>query len=158
MYDFDERKKKLDVQAILRRIVDKSSPNLPPFTGENRGKTRCNRSLPVLLLPLQNHNLMIGEARYAITKDISSDGLGLSLMLPKPMSAETVIVGFWNDSNTIFFLGEVRQNMPIGGGFFQMGVQVMEKADPADFPFLARMGPLMNTLDPSQESAVVAST
>ena len=68
------------------------------------------------------------EATIALTKDISSDSVGI--VLPQPLVGEEVVVGFWLGAETMdepwYFLGHAQAQREIGGGFWTVGVQFTE--------------------------------
>ncbi|HJT30976.1 MAG TPA: hypothetical protein VJ783_02835, partial [Pirellulales bacterium] len=120
MFWFANRNKPLAVHKIIRRLINNSSPNTIPLDGDARWETRCNRTIPVLLAPYDHDELSVSEAAYALTKNLSSQGL--ALVLHQPFRAEQVVVGFWSGDDAHFVLGHVRQNVPLGGGFWQLGL------------------------------------
>ena len=145
MFDFKKRQKLLELQRVLRRIGDLTIPGLPPFDGESRTDSRQNRSIPALLVPWESGVPVLADAVYAMTKDLSDRGI--SIILPQPFRAAQVVIGFWPVTNSpspldrepCFFVGEVRQNVEIGGGFWQFGVCVTRILDERDQ--IARLAP-----------------
>ena len=146
MFSFDTRKRLGEVRGFLRHLVDLSSPNLPPLEGDSRSQPRSNRALPVLLAPWEHAQPVVDESTYALTKDISDRGL--SLVLGQPFKSLEVVVGLWLDSPR-FVLGDVRQNVPIGGGFWQIGVELTELLEAVDHPQIQTLVPLATRLVPS---------
>jgi hypothetical protein len=91
----------------------------------------------------------VDESTYAFTKDVSDRGL--SLVLPQPFKSVEVVVGLWLDSPR-FVLGEVRQNVPLGGGFWQIGVQLNEVLCAVDHPPLEALLPMATRLVPTAKA------
>lgn len=146
MWAFSKRNRQREVQKLLFRVINRSTPNLPHGLGEIRGESRNQRTIPVLLL------LETGEGTetvYAITKDLSSTGL--SIILSRPVSKTRITIGFWIEDEPRFLLGEVRGNVPLGGGFWQLGIQAMEVLSLADYPLLVELVPLVEQLAPQRQ-------
>jgi len=139
----------------LRHLVDLSSPNLPPLEGDARAQARSNRALPALLTPWEHAQPVVDESTYALTKDVSDRGL--SLVLGQPFKSFEVAVGLWVDSPR-FVLGEVRQNVPLGGGFWQIGVELTGLLDCAQYPQIQSLMPLASRLVPGARGAKVVAT
>lgn len=145
MFSFSKRKSQIEARDFIRRLVDQTSPSVPPLEGEFRSENRANRTIPTLLTPWEDAQPVVDESTYALTKDFSDRGI--SLVLHQPLKAEQVVVGFWLES-PCFILGNVRQNVPLGGGFWQLGVELGALLDPARFPQIQPLLPLTTRLLP----------
>ena len=150
MFWLASRHKPFAVHKVIRRLINNSSPNTIPLDGDARWEIRCNRTIPVLLAPYDHDELSVSEAAYALTKNLSSQGL--ALVLPQPFRAEQVVVGFWSGDDAQFVLGHVRQNVPLGGGFWQLGLEAMELLCAHDSPEFKRLIPLAARLDPGADA------
>jgi hypothetical protein len=129
MFFRNQKTGQIEAQAYLRRICDLTSPNLPRFD-DNRGDTRQNRTLPVLLAPWRRKGVEARAAMTALTRDISDRGL--SVTLPMPVNVQDVAIGLWLKSRECepwFFLGAVRHNVAIGGGFWALGIEIVRRLD-----------------------------
>jgi len=155
MFSFDTRKRLGEVRGFLRQLVDLNSPNLPPLEGNSRLQTRSNRALPALLAPWEHAQPVVDESTYAFTKDVSDRGL--SLVLGQPFKSFEVVVGLWLDSPR-FVLGEVRQNVPLGGGFWQIGVELTDLLDSVQHPQIQSLMALASRLVPSAKAAKAVAT
>jgi hypothetical protein len=153
MFSFGTRRKEGEVRRLLRQLVDLTSPNMPPLEGEFRSEGRSNRALPVLLAPWEQDKPVVEESTYAITKDFSERGL--SLILPQPFRADEFVVGVWLESPR-FVLGKIRQNTPLGGGFWQLGVELTDLLDSAEAPQIASLVPLASYLVPRDNAAATS--
>jgi hypothetical protein len=145
VFSFQTGRKLNEVRGLIRQIVDLTSPNLPPLGGESRAENRSTRALPALLVPWENRRPVVDESTYALTKNFSDHGL--ALVLQQPFRSDQVVVGLWLERPR-FALGSVRQNAPLGGGFWQLGVELTELLDPAEFPQLEPLVPLCARLVP----------
>jgi hypothetical protein len=134
MFCFGRQKERVSVQAILRRVIDASSPNLPPYEGELRGDSRVNRSFPVVLAPWVDDQACAADAITALTKNLSDQGL--TVLHTATIAADQLVVGFWLESQEYFFLGDVRHRTPLGGGIMQLGIEMNRRLTPLDEPSL----------------------
>jgi len=148
MFSFSRRKSQMEVQRLLRRVMDVSSPDVPNEQEEMRGESRSNRSIPVLLTPHVDSQLLLRETETALTKNLCSQGL--ALIVTKPFQAERVVVGFWHEERPEYLLGEVRQNVFLGCGFWQLAVELLERLIPADHPELAVLTSVIARLQPEE--------
>jgi hypothetical protein len=125
MHCMEEQHERQKVGAYLRRVCDLTSPTLPRFD-ESRCDCRQNRTIPVLLTPWEDGHAIVAESVTALSKDVSNRGL--SVTLPSPFQAAEVVVGIWlpdafDAQEPRFILGATRQNVPIGGGFWALGIE-----------------------------------
>jgi hypothetical protein len=155
MFPFGRRPRNLAVHKVIRRILDAVHPEPASFDYEARWEHRLHRTAPVLLAPY-DRELSIQEATFALTKNLSTRGL--ALVLPQPFRAERVAVGFWFAEQAYFVSGEVRQNVPLGGGFWQLGIELTESLNPAQTPDIRRMVSLAARLDPRLNQEALAAT
>ena len=137
------------LQGYLRRICDLTSPNLPRMD-EIRGANRQNRTIPILLTPWDNGMPVVSETATALTKDVSDQGLCVTMS--QPFRCEEAVVGFWlphvQDDNPWFFRSLVRQNVSIGGGFWALGLEAVELLGAGPGSEVARLLPLIAELLP----------
>jgi hypothetical protein len=155
MFSFARRRQPVEVHKLVRRFIDASSPNQSPSAGDARWENRSNRTLPVLLAPYDGAEVCVDELTHAITKDLSSQGL--ALVLPQPFRAEQVVIGFWSEAHTYFVSGYVRQNVPLGGGFWQLGVELAALVAVSEHPDIERLVPFAVRLDPQINRAALSA-
>lgn len=132
MFNFNRDKKRIELGVYMRRVADLTSPNLAPLSGDYRTDGRCNRSMPVLIVPYLDAKLHLEEASFAVSKDICDHGLSLLTCQPYPLT--TVILGLClsgphlghAQAESFFLLGDVRQCSEIGGGYWQIGIELTE--------------------------------
>lgn len=146
MFKFARRKAQVQVQSFLRRLLDRTAPNLPLWGEESRGEGRSNRTVPVLLVPLEDGKLQTDHVVFALTKDVSSRGLALTL--PQPLRLGEVVIAVSSEGGVEYVRGTVRQNAPMGGGFWQLGIELRSRVVAEDWPqvkelarFAARLRP-----------------
>jgi hypothetical protein len=155
MFSFNTRKKRLEVQRFLRRAIDTTTPNVPPYEGNTRKENRSNRSTPVLLVPFDDGVAVAEKAIYALTKDLSGDGI--ALVLRESFSGNRVVIGFMLDGLPGFALGDAKQNVLLGGGFWQLGVELVELISPHSCESLEALVPLVERLAPSTDQQTAAA-
>jgi hypothetical protein len=165
MFSFTRQKREKQLRNFLARAIDLTNPLLPPTDGETRVFDRYNRTIPVLLTPWEKGGPVIGESATAVTKDLSSQGL--SVILRQPYRCVDVVVGFWltesqhlgAGTGPTFVAGEVRQNVQIGGGYWQLGISFNELLEVSDRPELELLVPVAANLLPpgDRESTLSAS-
>jgi hypothetical protein len=128
MFLFKANRPRDSVAPFLRRICDLTT-DIAPLGDQSRTHNRYHRVLPALLCPWEDDAPVADSHLFALTKDISDDGLGLTL--PQRLQAERVAVGLWlpaGGSTPWFFLGDVKTNFALGGGFWLLGVRLTEVA------------------------------
>jgi hypothetical protein len=147
------------LQGYLRRICDLTSPNMPRLD-DSRNQHRQNRTIPVLLVPWEDGAIVVSDAATALTRDISDNGLSVTLL--HPFRAENIVVCFWlprgETSDPWFFLGTTRQNVPIGGGFWSLGIELTEKLELSSESGTARLLPLAAELLPPRAIATAPAS
>jgi hypothetical protein len=154
MYSFTNRKKTVDVSPHVRHICDMTTPNLAPMS-TGRAENRYNRAIPTLLGPWQDDHPLVEECIVGLTTNLSDRGVGL--VLYQPFRADEVIIGYWVSAELmhapLFFLGNVRRNQPIGGGFWAVGIEFTEYASGEYAETLAPLFPSAATLLSPAETA-----
>ncbi len=130
MFSFAKNKKTVDIYPYVRRICDLTTPNLATVTA-GRSEDRFNRTIPTLICPWENGYPANHESSVCLTSDLADRGV--CLVLNQPFRAEHVVLGYWIAGGEIrdpwFFLGQVRRNRAIGGGFWSVGVELTEFAN-----------------------------
>ena len=136
MFSFNQRKRRQQVTRVLRRIADVTSPNLRSIDDEGRAVDRVNRSLPVLIAPWEKGRPDATRCVTAMSKDFSDRGVGV--VTQHPLGCEDVVVGLLappregepNRRQPQFAVGKIRQFLPMGGGFWQIGIELTRLVDP----------------------------
>lgn len=130
MFSFARRKPSVDLCPYVRRICDLTTPNLPNVDSSGRTENRSNRTIPTLLCPWENRGPAIDECTSCLTSDLSDRGV--RLVLTQPLHAQQVVLGYWIDEDDMeepwFFLADVRRCQAVGGGFWNLGVELTDLA------------------------------
>ena len=143
MFSFAKRKKTVDLNPYIRRICDLTTPNLTTVI-KGRSENRYNRSIPTLLSPWQDDRPLVDECAIGLTSNMAD--CGVCMVLTQPFRADAVVVGYWIPCDTMcepwFFLGNIRRNQAIGGGFWAVGIELTEFANPNYVETLSVLKPL----------------
>ena len=130
MFTFARNKKTTDLYPYIRRICDLTTPNFST-KWEGRSEDRFNRTIPTLLCPWHDDRPVLDEVSVCLTSDLADRGV--RVVLSQPFHAERVVLGYWIGSDDMceawFFLGDVRRNQPIGGGYWAVGIELAEYAN-----------------------------
>jgi len=128
MFSFTARKKTVDVQRHIRRMIDLTIPNRGNSASTDRLGNRHNRAIPVIVCPWKNGKPVSSECIIAITKDVCDNGVGV--ILNEPSTVEDVVVGFLVYETTAaepwFFRGKAEHTQAVGGGFWLLGIALTE--------------------------------
>lgn len=130
---FKQRKKKQEVWKCLRRILDRSSAEQLLLGKDDRKEKRIPFSFPVLLQTGFADQHTWSKPIFALTKDISDDGV--AVIAHRSIEQSQVICVIWEDG-PIFLSGEIRQCQRLGGGFWKIGMELSETVSGLDFPQL----------------------
>lgn len=130
MYSFLKNKPTVDLRPHIRRICDLTTPNLPT-TFEGRCDRRSNRTIPTLICPWENDLPVVDELSSCLTSDLSDRGVGL--VLSQPYRSTSILLGYWTSPDDMrepwYFVGKIRRNQAIGGGFWAVGVELVAFAN-----------------------------
>ncbi len=138
---FNQRKKKQEVWKCLRRILDRNSAEQLLLGKEDRKEKRIPFSLPVLLQPCMADEHPWCEPIFAVSKDLSDDGV--AVIACQPLEKSQVICVIWKDG-PVFFSGDIRQCEQLGGGFWKIGLELSEIVSNTEFPLLHALSERLN--------------
>ena len=145
MFVQSNKERERQAQALLSQIARMTNPELVPVQQEHRQDVRRSRVFPVLLTPWEDGVAAIADSVYALTKDVSDHGL--ALVLQAPYRIQMAVVGLVMPSPDAldaeaapqFVLGAARQNVPLGGGYWQLGVEFSELLSVKQHPRLEQL-------------------
>jgi hypothetical protein len=138
-----KRQKQGEVQRLLCRLLNSSSPELATGGLESRDEARAAHIRPMTLATEFDGEPAAGEALFGLTGDLCTHGL--SVYVAHPVKTGKVFIGLWLEGKAHIFLGCVKNVVPIGGGFHRVGVELNEIAPP-DGPGMATMRSLTEEL------------
>lgn len=124
MYSFTRRKQQLEVQRQIRRIIDRLTQKRPGTELDQRGESRSNFTLPVLLFADSHSPLSLDSATAALTRDFS--GNGVSVTINQDWPSEQVIVVFCSEGNLKCLRAIVHGSRAFGGGYWQLGLELVD--------------------------------
>ena len=128
MFSFLARKKSVESQLYIRRLINLTSPYRAGSESMERFENRNNRIIPALLCPWEKNTPFVSKAILVVTKDFRDRGAGL--ILSDSFDANDAVVGLCHAEATAkepwFFLGVRRTSVPIGGGFWLIGMELTE--------------------------------
>lgn len=150
MFSFTKRKKSVDLTPFVRRICDLTTPNMTTSPELVRVENRYNRAIPTLLVPCVGGRPLVDDHVVGITKDFADHGVGL--VLNESFESNELLLGFWLDSDEMsepwYFHGSARRCSAVGGGFWALGVELEEFANPTLGSSLELLHPLASRLLP----------
>ncbi len=148
LFSFGARNDAVEVGRHLSRLSDLTIPNDPGTSKLDRFENRNNRSLPALLCPWEKGKPIVSKAMLVITKDVADRGVGL--ILNQRFDPINVMIGLHVQPVTgqepWFFLGAKRSEVPIGSGFWSMGVEIKTFLKLDERPELAPLLPIAQKL------------
>ena len=125
MFGFLTRKRHDDVQRFLNRRMNRSF--LPQVVSESKRRhSRGEFCEVVWVLPYdeQEYLTVFDEARVAVTRDISPEGL--SILQTSPLNEVRAVIALESDLEMHFILCRVMHSTPLGYGFFHIGLHAEE--------------------------------
>jgi len=123
-----------EIQSFMLKFVNNHTNAFESVALYKRRETRARLTVVVLVVPFENGKAQIHEAFTAISKEFSTSGM--SLILPEPRGFDQLAIGLKFLGGVKFLLARAVHLTPMGGGFYQLGLQFMEMLHPADLPEL----------------------
>lgn len=156
IFSFSARRKSVESQRYIRRLIDLTVPNKGSSAGAERFENRHNRTIPVLVCPWEHGSAMVEQARIVVTKDLADQGVGV--LFKDPIDTTEVVLGFCLAEATAgepwFFAGSVEHKVAIGGGFWLVGIGLHEFMNDSRKSQLAGLVPLaLSLLPPASHEA-----
>lgn len=130
---FSERKDR-KVQNFVLKLVNNNCPGLKAALEGPRLDRRVNLVVVVTIVPMENDRLQVGGAFTAVTKEFSKTGV--AVVLDQPQGPHQAILGFRFEGKMTFIRAQAKHLNPMGGGFYQLGFQLIEIVSPGDYPEL----------------------
>jgi hypothetical protein len=131
------KNKDFKVRGLVLKLVNNNCPDLKAQFENARVDSRVNLMIVVIVVPIENGKIRADEGFTAITKDFSN--MGLAIIMDQPVGLDQVIIGFRVDNEMAFVRAEAKHLNPMGGGFFQLGFQLLEVVSAGDYPGLESM-------------------
>ena len=129
------KNKEREVQTFILHLMNNHCPGLSVLDHEDsRRECRANLTLVVLVVPLQDGKPDALRAFPAVTKEFACSGV--SLVLDQPLPLEEAYLIFREESRVTYVLARAKHLSPMGGGFFQLGMEMTEIVSEEDCPEL----------------------
>ena len=128
------KKREIGVQSFILKLVNNNCPELLALMEGPRMDSRVNLTVVVAVVPVEKKKPQINQAFTAVTKEFSSNGV--ALVLSEPLGLDYAILGFRFEGRMIFVRAQAKHLNPMGGGFYQLGFQMLEVVSLADYPQL----------------------
>jgi hypothetical protein len=118
------RKKLMGVQNFVLKVMNNNCPELKALIEGPRRDKRVNLSLVVLVVPLEDGELKIGDAFSAVTQEWSVAGVGI--ILDRQRALDEVILGFHLEDDMTYLRAKAKHLSPMGSGFYHLGLEMTE--------------------------------
>jgi hypothetical protein len=128
------RRKDQAVQSFVLKLVNNNCPGLMARLEGPRVDSRVNLVVVVMVVPVQNGRIQADQAFTAVTKEFSNTGVAVVLDSTYPL--DQAILGFRYEGEMTFVRAQAKHQGPMGGGFHQIGFQMLEVVLPSDHPEL----------------------
>ncbi len=128
------RKKTIDVQTFLLKLVNNQCPQLGSFFENRRDETRVPVCVVTLVVPLQKGRAQLADHFPTVTKEFSTTGV--SIVLDQPRGLEEVILAFRWEKEMTFVKGTARHLNQMGAGFYYLGIELSNVVRVSDYPEL----------------------
>jgi hypothetical protein len=126
--------KRVRVQRVVLKLVNNHCPEMKASMEGPRLDNRVNLVVVVMVIPMEDDKLQLHQAFTALTKEFSNSGL--AVVLDRPQAFEQVVLGFQFEGEMTFVRSKARHLNPMGGGFYQLGFQLLEVLSVGDYPEL----------------------
>lgn len=128
------RNREREIQGFVLKVVNNNCPELRALDVGPRLDTRANLTVVVVVIPVEGKKIAMGRLFTAVTKEFSGTGVGL--VVDQPWALDEVILGFRWEGEMQFVRAEATHLTPMGGGFYQLGMQMTEMVYAGDYPEL----------------------
>lgn len=131
------RRNDLGVQSLVLKMVNNNCAELRAAMEGPRNDSRVNLLLVVMVIPMEKKRPATHKMFMAVSKEFSNTGV--ALVVDTPQAFSQAILGFRFEGEMHYLLSELKHVNPIGGGFYQLGFQMLKVVTPHDYPSLETM-------------------
>jgi hypothetical protein len=96
-----------------------------------------NLTVVVGVAPLVEGKPLLRQAFTAVSKEFSLNGV--AIVLDRPRALDEAILCFRFEGEMTYIRAKAKHLSPIGGGFYQLGFNLLEVVAPADYPKIETM-------------------
>lgn len=131
-----------EVSKFIAELLNATDPNLA--VNGMRRFSRHDRSLPAVIFPIVDEQLLTDKPLLATTKDLSTGGSALLLQDVFPWDDFAIVLPF--HSMPVFVRSRVRHRTSLVFGFWQLGVEWLSLLLPDQCPALAALSSQLRRL------------
>lgn len=131
---FQCRRKEQEVQGQLVKLLNQNCNEVQSLMDGPRGEGRVNLTIAVYVVPWNHKRPSVELAVAATTRELST--AGLSLVVDRPVTCENVAIGWTFEGSMHFAKGKFRHQDPLGAGFWNVGVKMLEMLALDEWPEL----------------------
>ena len=113
-----------------------SNPGKAAYVSERRSEPRADLTVAALVVPMEGGAPDISRAFTAITKDMSSKGIGV--IANRFILAPEVLICLWSEGDLRLLRAVVRHRRELSRGWVRFGVEVTGPAEKNEYPQLCR--------------------
>ncbi len=128
------KKKDTGVHTFILKVVNNNCPELKAMIEGPRLDRRVNLTVVVTVVPVEEGEIITERAFNVVTKEFSNNGV--ALVLSEPIGLDELILGFRWEGEMVFVRAVAKHLNPMGGGFYQLGVNFTEMLHVGDHPEL----------------------
>jgi hypothetical protein len=128
------RGRQRDVQSFILNLINNHCPGLQLKGEELREESRINLTVVVLVVPVKDGRAQVDQCLVTVSKEFSNTGL--SIVLSELLPLDDVILGFRREGSTTFIRAKAKHVSPMGAGFFQLGLKLLEVVPAGEYPEL----------------------
>jgi hypothetical protein len=123
-----------EAQRLLATLASQGGRGRLGRVDERHAPTRANLSIGVLVVPLNDESPDISEAFTALTKDVTSTGIGVVSNRSIPTSE--ALLRLSGDAETRLLRTTVRNRKELGQGWVRFDMEVTGVLDKSEYPQL----------------------
>lgn len=122
------------VKSFILKLVNNNCPEMKSMFEGSRRDSRANLMVVVMVIPLEGKELQLGQAFTAVTKEFSSSGT--AIVVDRQVGLDEAVLAFRFEGEMTFIRAKARHLSPIGGGFHQLGFEMLDVLSAGDYPKL----------------------
>jgi len=125
---------KTDAQQLLAALTDTSASGKIRRIESRHTERRADLSMGVLVVPLNDESPDIGRAFTALTKDVSTTGIGV--VSNRAISSSEALLRLSGDAETRLLRTTIRNRKELGQGWVRFDMEVTGVLDKSEYPQL----------------------
>ena len=133
---FTKRHKRA-IESFVLNLVNNNCPEVKCLAEGSRIDGRVNLVVVALVIPMKGKKLLTDESFTAVTREFSTSGI--SLVVERPIGFDHVTLGFRWEGEMKFVKAKAKHLNPMGGGFYQLALELTKMMHPAEYPLLREM-------------------